>query len=162
MALIFFLTVVAWIMNSSYVVAQEIGIDMRGPQPPPVEISLTMENTAVAPGDDIVLHLEVTPLEDMHLDIRCVLPEGVVPAIDPGIMIQPYMGRSMFLDDPFTDMPVQRDSVVLSVGPVVGGQMKEFVFRVTIPAAGSYEFIAVVEALAKWGIKEEVLVIGVN
>ena len=111
----------------------------------------------------MVLHLEVTPLEDMHLDISCVLPEGVIPVMDPGIMIQPYVGRSMLnLDDSFIDMPMQRDVVVLSVGPVVGGQMKEFVFRVTIPEAGSYEFIAVVEALAKWGVKREKLIVNVN
>lgn len=134
-----------------------------GPQPPPVEISLTTENINVAPGDEVVLHLKVTPLEDMHLDISCVLPEGVMPVMVPGIMLRPYMERDMHrFDDPFMGMPMQRDAVVLSVGPVVGGQMREFAFRVIIPETGNYEFIAVIEALAKWGIKEKNLIIEVK
>lgn len=161
LVLICMMVILAWF--PSYIAAQEIGVDGGGPQPPPVDISLTVENTTIAENDEVVLYLKVMPLEDMHLDISCVLPEGAVPVKGHGIMVQPYIGRIAYnFDDPFTDTLKQRNSVTVFVGPVVGGQMKEFAIRVVMAETGAHEFIAIVKALAKWGVKEEKFVVNIN
>ena len=133
-----------------------------GPLPPPVEIAFTLENAPQA-GGEAILKLIVTPLEDMHLDISCALPEGVMPVMEPGIRLQPYENRDInSMEAPTIFQPMYKEAVGLWVGPVTAGQTKEFVFSITITESGNYEFVAVVEALAKWGVKQEILALDVN
>jgi hypothetical protein len=137
-------------------------IESGGILPPPVDITLTTQNIP-AIGEAVTVVLRVTPLEDMHADIRCLLPEGVKPVMDPGLMVHLYEDRYLQSEQAFASYPpVQREVIGLWVGPLPAGETKELVFRVTITEAGTYEFTAVVEALAKWGIKEETLSININ
>lgn len=151
---IFLVTGVIWAIFSFCAFTQEGG----GPLPPPVEIEFTTENTPRV-GEEVTLRLKVTPLEDMHADISCLLPEGIRPIREKGIIVRPCMDREWHRREQQTRY---MEAVELWVGPLEGGITKEFVFRVVIPDKERYELIARVEALAKWGVKEEVLVIDIE
>ncbi|MFH1622390.1 MAG: hypothetical protein ABIA97_04635 [Candidatus Omnitrophota bacterium] len=157
---IFFIAgIVSWlfILNTNNVTANS-----NGPMAPPLDIAFTLDNTPQV-GGEAVLKLIVTPLEDMHLDISCALPDGVMPVMESGIRLQPYENRDINnMEAPTIYQPMCKEVVGLWVGPVAAGQTKEFVFSVTITESGNYEFVAVIEALAKWGIKQEVLIINIE
>jgi hypothetical protein len=137
---------------------QNVEGNTGGPLPPPVNIEFTVVNTPQA-GEETMLKVIVTPLEDMHADISCVLPEGVRLVMEEGLMLHPYMDRHLYNEQEF---PLHREAIGLWVGPLAGGESKEFAFRVVISDRGSYGFLAIVEALSKWGIKKEVLVIDIK
>ncbi|MEK6714495.1 MAG: hypothetical protein AABY43_00405 [Candidatus Omnitrophota bacterium] len=130
------------------------------PLPPPVNIEFTTEN-APSIDTETVLKLKVTPQEDMHADISCLLPEGIEPIRKEGIIILPYDDRGQFFSDG-PNQPVYTQKIELWVGPLETGIAKEFTFRVIISDKNKYELIAVVEALAKWGIKEQSLVMDIE
>jgi hypothetical protein len=128
-----------------------------------VEISFTMENTTILAGDEIVLHLNVLPFEYGHLEISCILPEGVMPVMEPGVIVRPYEEREHdIVGDPLADLSEQRYEIILWAGPVFGSENKGFIVRPTIPKTGSYEFAAIVKSLGQWGIKKEKLLIHVE
>ncbi len=143
---------------SSIGFAQTPVTSANAPQPPPVDIVFTAVNTPIA-GQELILTLKVTPLEDMHADISCLLPEGVEPIREDGIMVRPYMDRQPHNQE---QQIRYRYAIGLWVGPLTANTAKEFTFRVKASDKGNYGLIAHVEALAKWGIKEEPLAINIE
>lgn len=91
----------------------------------------------------------------MHVEITCLLPEGIEPVREKGILVRPYTdnreGRNIDQAMKYTE------AVDLLVGELNAGITKEFSFRVVIHNKQKYEIIARVSALVKWGEKEEVL-----
>lgn len=135
---------------------QSDSIEKRGGRlPPPVDIEATTENTPQV-NQEVTLIIRVNPLEDMHADISCLLPEGVKAVRQEGIMVQPCMDR--YLHEGHTEKRYN-EAVGLWVGPMQGNTIKEFRFKVVMLEKEKYEFIVRFEALAKWGVKEQVFVI---
>ena len=125
------------------------------PQPPPVNIEISMRTISKV-GGTVELKIKVTPEEDMHADISCLLPEGIKPVREKGVIVRPCMEREGL------DLQQQTrymEAIELWVGPLEAGATKEFSFQVLIPDKEKYEFIARVEALAKWGVKERVFAV---
>lgn len=149
---------VSWVMPCPYGLAQEIGLAAAGPQPPPVEINFSI-GTIYRVGEEVELKIKVTPKEDMHADISCLLPWGIEPVREEGLMLRPYIGR---YPPDIQRQSRYRQEVALWLGPLAGGIAKEFSFRVVIPDKERYEFIARVQALAKWGLKEKSLIIDIQ
>ena len=149
---IFLVTGVIWAILSSYGLAQEIGTGAAGPLSPPVDIEFSVGNISGV-GEEVELKIKVTPQEDMHVDISCLLPWGIEPIRERGVMVRPYRSREPY--DIEREMRYM-EAIQLWVGPLEAGVTKEFSFRVVIPDKERYEFIARVEALAKWGVKEKV------
>ncbi|TBR18799.1 hypothetical protein EPO66_01135 [bacterium] len=145
-------------LPSSIIFAQIPGSSDSGIPTPPVNIIFTTQNT---PQIDVetTLILKVTPLEDMHADISCFLPEGIEPVRENGILARPYANRQQHNQG---QQPRYRYAIELWVGPLSAGITKEFTFRVKVPDNKRYELLARVEALAKWGVKEEPLVINIE
>lgn len=139
---------------SSYASAQS----SPGPQPPPVDIKLAMVG-APRIGEKTEIKLTVTPLEDMDADISCLLPQGIEPIREEGIMLLPY--RERYIYDIQREMEYQY-AVGLWIGPLKAGITKEFTFHIIVPDKQLYQLIAHLEALAKWGAKEDVLVIDIE
>jgi len=135
-----------------------------GPLPPPVEITFITQN-APAVGEDIQLILQVTALEDMHADIRCLLPEGVEGVMQPELMVMPVMGGGapLFLppDADMSTLPQYTEEIILFTGPLVAGEIKEFTFSVKAHESGHYELAARVQAMAKWGSIDEPLILDI-
>ncbi len=106
--------------------AQNSGTNDNSPQSPPVDIVFTSVNSPVA-GQELTLTLKVTPLEDMHADISCLLPEGIAPIREDGIMVRPYMDRQ-----PYNQEQQVRYSYAIGlwVGPLTANTAKEFTFRI--------------------------------
>ena len=136
----------------SFVFCQDVENSML---PPPVEIQFSLENVPTA-GDEAILKLKVTPLEDMHVDISCLLPVGIESVQGYGMAIRPYENsQGINLEREM----IYREVIGLWTGPIKSGDIKEFSFRVKVLDKEKHELIARVEALAKWGIKEEILTI---
>jgi len=128
-----------------------------GPLPPPVEIILTHKNISESISE---ITLRMTPLEDMHVDIKCLLLEGLEGIQGNNLMIMPYIEEM-----PGSGMASgvnYMESVGLLVGPISAGVTKEFVFTVKENKKQAHEIIVHVQALAKWGIKEENFIINVQ
>jgi hypothetical protein len=149
-------------LGSVFVGSSAFGQPNSGPLPPPVNIEIA---TASVPktGEEIELIIKVTPQEDMHADISCLLPEGVEPIREQGVRIMPFRENQM----PINRRQLMRRmnyrfSAGLWVGPLPANQTKEFVLRVNIANPGNYELICRVDALAKWGEKEKIFTINVN
>lgn len=151
---LFLLEVIILTVISSYVFAQETG----GPPPPPIDVKITAENIPQV-GEEVKLKIEVIPQEDMHIDIRCLLPEGIRLVEKKGFMVRPCIGRERYRKETQTRY---REAVGLWVGPLEGGITREFVFRVMIPDKKRYPFVVCVDALARWGSKEEILIIDIE
>ena len=158
LSLVFAAPIIIWTIFLSQGFTQDIGTSSGGLQPPPIDIAFTLENSPQA-GQEAVLKLKVIPFEDMHADISCLLPEGIEPVREAGVMVRPYEEKHWRNRQ---QQPSHIEVVQLWVGPLTAGTTKEFVFRVKVPDKERYELIARVEALAKWGIKEEVLVIEIK
>lgn len=139
------------------VIAQGAESAVERPLSPPVNIEFSIDSTPKL-GEEVTLRLTITPLEDMHAEISCLLPEGVEVIREKGIMVRPYRERFHTAQK----LPMYRQAVVLSVGPLKGGITKEFVFRAKVSKVGQYELIAQLKALAKWGVKEEFLVLNIE
>ncbi len=138
---------------------RQIAASTGEPSSPPVNIEFTLENTPSV-GEEAVLKLTVTPLEDMHADISCLLPEGIEVGREQGVMVRPYMG--MGLEEPLfheQEQIIYTEVIELYVGLLKANITKEFTFRVIISDNQTYELIARVDALAKWGVKQKNLVI---
>lgn len=145
------------VIGVTFVVSSYIFVQESGPLPPPVDIEFTMEDIPRV-GEEVTLRLKVTPQEDMHADISCLLPEGIESIREKGLMVRPYRDRRYGEQQ----QTRYRQAIELWVGPLKGGATKEFVFRVKVPDKERYELIARAEALAKWGVKEEILVIDIE
>jgi hypothetical protein len=50
----------------------------------------------------------------------------------------------------------------LWVGPLRAGKTKEFIFHIKIAQKGSYQLVCIVDALAKWGVKEQPLIVNIE
>lgn len=149
---------IIWIISFLSVFAGEIKANTSEPLPPPIDIKFTLENVPIEGGEAIV-KLKVTPSEDMHADISCLLSEAVEPVKEGEVVVRPYVGRHPSAGQQST---IYAETVELWVGFLEAGITKEFTFRVIIPDKNRYELIAVVEALAKWGMKEQSLVIDIE
>ena len=126
--------------------------------PPPVELQFSIDNPPAGIGE-VKLKLSLKALEDMHADISCLLPEGI-EFVDNGSTNLRPSDEVKILDG---DKPVfYPEAAELFVGPMVAGTTKEFSFSVRINNKGVYKLIARAQAMAIWGIKEEVLVIEIN
>jgi len=148
-----------WIIAFFFASVCSIRADSVEPLPPPVNIEFTTESTP-AVNTETIFKLKVTPQEAMHADISCLLPGGIEPVRDEGIMALPYEDSYPF---PNTEsQPIYTQKISLWVGPLEAGITKEFTLRAIIPDKNRYELIARVEALAKWGIKDEILVIDIK
>ncbi len=145
-----------FIISFFCVFTRQIAASTGGPLPPPVDINFTLENIPSV-DEEVVLKLTVTPLEDMHADISCLLPEGIQLVREQGIMVLP--ARDRYFPDTSQEKTLYFEAIELYVGPLQANTTKEFTFRVIIPDNQIYELIARVEALAKWGVREEVLMI---
>ena len=154
---VFILTSLIWIIFSS-VLAQEISPAPARPLPPPIDIEFDAETTPIA-GEETELKLKIIPLENMHTDISCLLPQGVEPVREEGAIVQPCRQEHLLYSQPET---IYIEAIRLWVGPLKANIAKEFTFRVIIPDKQKYELIARVEALAKWGVKEVILTIDIN
>jgi len=129
-----------------------------GPQAPPVDIAISAPDNAVV-GAMIPVTIKVTPSVDMHADISCLLPQGIMPVPEQGVRIMPYHPRGI----PNIERIKQYRLIVnLWVGPMKANETKEFTFHVKAAQKGSYSLICVVQALAKWGEKEGSLTLNVN
>lgn len=146
--LVLLLISVGWIHD---VAAQE-----SQPLPPPVDIEFTSEGVSGMAEGELLIKVTVTPQEDMHADIRCLLPEGVEPQDAQGMMVSPS-DESRFLDIP-SDI-LYHQVIGLHVGPLKAGISKEFSFRIKITDHEQHELIVIVEALAKWGMKTQRLTV---
>ena len=147
----------SWAILCSCGLAQEIGAGAAGPQSPPVDITFTV-GTIFRVGEEVELKIKVTPQEDMHADISCLLPRGIEPVREEAVIVRPYRGRYPHDIKRRTNY---MEAVALWTGPLEGGRTKEFSFRVVIPDKERYEFIARVQALAKWGVKEKSVIIDI-
>lgn len=124
------------------------------PLPPPIEIIFITENVPQL-DSETVLKLRATPLEDMHAEITCFLPEGIEPVREKGILVRPYINDRDMLN---IEQAIKYTEVVdLWIGQLRAGITKEFSFRVIIHNKERYKLIARVAALEKWGEKEAVL-----
>lgn len=103
------------------VFAQSDDIERSGPLPPPVDIEVTTENTPQV-NQEVTLIIRVNPLEDIHADISCLLPEGVNVVRHEGIMVQPCMDRYQPED---TAEKRYNEAVGLWVGPMQANTVKE-------------------------------------
>lgn len=140
--------------------AQEGG----GPLPPPVEIEFTAENTPIV-GEEVTLKLIVIPLEDIHADISCLLPEGV-RLVEEGVTVcrhNPHddIGRYLYGFDIEDRLRYTRE-VQLWSGPLEGRITKEFFLQVVVPDKKRYELIIQVEILGEWLVKEKSVVIDID
>lgn len=126
-------------------------LEVEGPLPPPVEISFMAEGILQL-NTETTIKLRVTPLEDMHAKICCFLPEGIELVRENGILVRPNTDVKTVA----SDKEIKYSEIIdFWVGPVKGGVTKEFSFRVIFHNKQKYKFVASVEALAKWGEKEE-------
>ena len=125
---------------------------------PPVTLEYSLSGTPQA-GTPIAITIKVTPQADMHLDINCLLPQGVQPVIEQGIRIAPYREK-------FTPNPERQQNYYLGanlwVGLVKAGETKTFTFHITASKSGSYNFICLTDALKQWGQKELDFTVDVN
>jgi len=125
---------------------------------PPVTLEYSLSGTPQA-GIPIAITIKVIPQQDMHLDINCLLPQGVQPVIEPGIRIAPYREK-------FTPNLERQQNYHLGanlwVGPAKAGEAKQFTFHVTAAKSGSYNFVCLADALKQWGQKELDFTIDVN
>ncbi|MGE5279452.1 MAG: hypothetical protein ACM3L6_01740 [Deltaproteobacteria bacterium] len=120
---------------------------------PPVDIQFTFENTPMVEGEAL-LKVTVMPQEDMHVDISCLLPEGVEAVLNQGVSVRPHE-ESHGID---SDLSFSyKDEIILWVGPLKAGEPKEFLFKVKFLGSQNHELVARIKALAKWGVKDQVL-----
>jgi hypothetical protein len=146
--------VVFFVCVHSY--AQEAGT--TEPLSPPVEIQFNLQNSPVV-GGEAKLKLTVRPLQDMHADISCLLPEWIEFVDDGTVNLRPCDENKIFDGG---ESVVYPEAVELFVGPLAAGTIKVFSFSVRINNKGIYRLIARVQALAQWGVKEEIFIIEVN
>lgn len=120
--------------------------------PPPVEISFTLQNTSI-PGGLVVIKFSARATEDVHVDISCLLPEGV-EVVDGGLLNlrSCHEIRNSEVRGPI----IYRDEIAFYTGLVSAGATKDFYFTVRITQEGEYALIGRAQALAQWGIKEQV------
>lgn len=128
----------------------------EGIPPPPVEVQFSLVN-APSVGADTLLKVKVKALEDIHVDISCLLPEGIEPIQERGVTVRPYEDVGGILGQQY--QTIYAEALELWVGLLKSGTTQEFVFRVKIPDKKKYDLIARIEALAKWGVREEVLAV---
>ncbi len=131
---------------------------LAGSLPPPVDIEFGAETTPIV-GEEIELKLKITPFEDMYVDISCLLPQGVKPVREKGVIVQPCRQEYLLYVQPET---LYIEAIHLWAGRLKANIVKEFTFRIIIPDKQKYELIARIEALAKWGIKDGILTIDIN
>jgi hypothetical protein len=129
-----------------------------GLSPPPVDVQFSAQKAEGTP-EGLTLKLTVTPLADMHVDISCLVPRGVELLTEEGLSLRPYEDEAGA--DPARES-VYREAVVLWVGPLSAGETKEFLLSVRVLDEGKREIIARIQALAQWGLREEILTIGVS
>lgn len=125
--------------------------------PPPVNMEFTAENTPEA-GKEIILKLKVTPLEDMHAEISCLLPQEIEPIIDNNVRVKLYKEKQPISQN----LSVYKQKIVFYTGPLKGGIAREYLFRIKVSDIGKYELIGRAEALAKWRIKDNKLVLNIK
>ncbi len=155
---------ICFLLGFSYLVvnltsfAQSNSTDPNLPSPPPVTLVYSVAGTPQA-GTPIAINVKVTPQEDMHLDINCLLPQGVEPVYEPGVRIIPYAEK-------YTSDTISRRGYLLMAGlwtgPLSAGVIQEFTFHVTVSQKGSYKLICLADALAKWGQQEADYTLNVN
>lgn len=119
--------------------------------PPPVDVQFTESRDA---GQ--ALRLSVTASEAMHVDISCLLPEGVALTTQEGVALRPCDEGAA--DPSQTD--TCREAVVLWIGPLAAGEKKEFLLGVKVLDQKSHVVVARIQALARWGLREERVTLG--
>ncbi len=155
---IFFAMGLAMQLFSFYAFAQTPKTNDNIPLSPPVDIVFTAVNSP-AIGQELILTLKVAPFEDMHVEIACLLPVGITVREDEGITVCPFRDSHRFSRQ---YEGKYYGTALLYVGPLAKGAAKEFIFRLNIPAKGKYELVSYVDALAKWGTKEESLTVDIK
>ena len=125
---------------------------------PPVTLEYSVSGAPKA-GDQAAITITVTPQEDMHLDINCLLPRGVAPVIEPGVQIVPY--REKFTPN-LERQKNYRLGANIFTGPLKAGETKAFTFHVVISSSGTYNFVCLADALKTWGQKELDFSVDVN
>lgn len=146
----FILLLIFTLFSSSILFAQGISL----PQSPPIDIELTA-NTSLQANGQVEIRVKVTPQEDMHAQISCLLPKEAKLLKEKGVMLSLYHDKYGYNQQRQSQY---RYAARLWVGPLEKGKTKEFVFHINI-SNGRYEFITVIDALAKWGTKEKSLVV---
>jgi hypothetical protein len=111
-------------------------------------------------GQEIPITIKVTPQTDMHADISCLLPKGVMPIHGKGMHIMPYPQRGMFSN--IERQKQYRLSVGLCRGLLKAGETKELIFKVKISQKGSYNLLCVVNSRVNRGEKNAALIINVH
>ncbi len=145
-------------LSSFYTFAQTPKTNDNIPLPLPVDIVFTAVNSPTI-GQELTLKLKVTTLEDMHVEIACLLPAGITVREDGGITVYPYRDSHRFS----RQYEGKYDRIALFyIGPLAKGAVKEFIFHLNIPAEGKYELVGYAAALAKWGTKEEPFIIDIK
>ncbi len=133
-----------------------VSAQINEPLPPPVEITMN----ASVDADDITIMIEITPLEDMHLDLSCMLPLGVEPVISSEINLRSIEPSAISIKERIENN--YRNSIVLYVGFLPANKTATYQFKVKVSDNKEYKLIAITQALSKWGAKQETMQIGIR
>ena len=122
------------------------------PLPPPVDI--TIQKTFLS-GGEIEITATIIARQDVHLDMSCLLPEGVKVIAERPVLLP---GGMSSLGNPFQP-GVQRypRALWLWAGEMKRGHRRELSFRVKVTDGKSHQLAVRAKALAEWGIKETVV-----
>ena len=127
----------------------------EGPQPPPVDVGFTLMNNPKV-GEDAEVRLKVTPREDMHLDIRILIPEGLETKYEDGFQIERDKNLIM---EPVSDEKYNQ-IITFYVGPVKEGETTEYISHLKILKQQKQKLILQIQDLMKYGFKQEIFEIG--
>ena len=129
--------------------------EVSGPQPPPVDVEFTLMNNPKV-GEEAEVRLKVTPREDMHLDIRILIPEGLETKYEDGFQIERDKNLIM---EPVSDEKYNQ-IITFYVGPVKEGETTEYISHLKILKQQKQKLILQIQDLMKYGFKQEIFEIG--
>jgi hypothetical protein len=124
---------------------------------PPVDLDIFYQETGSS-GNEVEIFFEITPREDLHLDISCVIPEGVEPELTKELYLRSYRPELPF--ENFKERMKYKNAVTMHAGPVKAGEMMSFSFKVRIDPSRENTFILQAKSVTQSGMQEKLLTIG--